>query len=355
MYFYRSENEMLLKENKIVEKICTIPVTLEDVSKSIFEGVSAKNILMHRLLFPEEDISESYYLCEGLCKPVFSEPEIIYPYVSGAFSEKFAVRPSNYRFMLPYETSDGIKNKEYKIIPPEELKFKFPRAYRRIMEFKNQFLHNYSPLNSADYSIKGTELLEHLFVPKIIAIGGYHLQATYDAVGNHVFRNGCGIVLKDSSKYPYVTAVLNSPIARLFPALCKSEMIFSDYTDPTVLGRFPIKFPDNKLTEDLINTIFDYLMFLNKQIYAASYRVTNWLRELSDFYEQISNLLILDTYFINDLDPRLLKTLEENIHPYAGEIESKDIDSLLSALYCIKQQILETSRFKEIPGEYVLT
>jgi hypothetical protein len=216
MYFYRSENEMLLKENKIVEKICTIPVTLEDVSKSIFEGVSAKNILMHRLLFPEEDISESYYLCEGLCKPVFSEPEIIYPYVSGAFSEKFAVRPSNYRFMLPYETSDGIKNKEYKIIPPEELKFKFPRAYRRIMEFKNQFLHNYSPLNSADYSIKGTELLGHLLIPKIIAIGGYHLQATYDAVGNHVFRNGCGIVLKDSSEYPYVTAVLNSPIARLF-------------------------------------------------------------------------------------------------------------------------------------------
>jgi hypothetical protein len=42
--------------------------------------------------------------------------------------------------MLPYELSDGIK-KEYKIIPPEELKLKFPRAYRRIMEFKNQFLH----------------------------------------------------------------------------------------------------------------------------------------------------------------------------------------------------------------------
>jgi hypothetical protein len=87
-------------------------------------------------------------------------------------------------------------------------------------------------------------------------------------------------------------------------------------------------------------------MFLNKQIYAAGYRVTNWLRELSDFYEQISNLLILDTYFINDIDPILLKTLEENIHPYAGEIESEDIDSLLSALYCIKQQILETSKFK---------
>ncbi len=337
---------MLLKEKEIIEKICTIPVTLEDVSKSIFEGVSAKNILMHRLLFPEESTSESYYLCEGLCKPVFSEPGIIYPYVSGAFSEKFAVRPSNYRFMLPYEPFDGIKKSEYKIIPPEKLKSNFPRAYRRIIEFKNQFLHDASPLNSADYSIKETELLGYLYVPKIIAIGGYHLQATYDAVGNHVFRNGCGIVLKDSSKYPYVTALLNSPIARLFPALCKSEMIFSDYTDPTVLGRFPIKFPDNRLTEDLLNTIFDYLMFLNKQIHAANYIVIDWLRELVSFYEQISNLLILNTYFINDLNPRFLKTLEENIHPYAGEIESETSDSLLSSLYYIKQRILETSTFE---------
>ena len=338
---------MLLKEKEIIEKICTIPVTLKDISESIFEGVSAKNIMMHRLLFPEEDSSEPYYFCEGLCKPVFSESEIIYPYVSGSFSEKFAVRPSQYRFMLPYEPSDGIKKREYKIMPPEELNFKFPRAYRRIMEFKNQFLYNYSPLNSADYSIKGTKLLENLFIPKIIAIGGYHLQATYDAVGNHVFRNGCGIVLKDSSKYPYVTAVLNSQIARLFPALCKSEMIFSDYTNPTVLGRFPIKFPDNKLTDDLINTIFGYLMFLNKQIYAASYRVPKWFRELSDFYEQISNLLILDTYFINDLDPKLLKIFEENIHPYAGEIESEEIDSLLNSLYYVRRQILETSRFEK--------
>ena len=84
------------------------------------------------------------------------------------------------------------------------------------MEFKNQFLHDTSPLNSTDYSMKGTDLLEHLYVPKIIAIGGYHLQATHDAVGNHVFRNGCGIVLKDPSRYSYVTAALNSPIVRLF-------------------------------------------------------------------------------------------------------------------------------------------
>ena len=63
------------------------------------------------------------------------------------------------------------------------------------------------------------------------------------------------------------------------------------------------------------------------------------------FYEQISNLLVLDTYFINDLDSRLLDALEENIHPYAGDLESENSESLLGTLYYIKQQILETSNF----------
>lgn len=337
---------MLLKAQKIVEKISEIPVTLEDVSESIFGGISTKNILMHRLLFPEEGGWDSYYLCEGLCKPVFSEPEVVYPYVSGTISEKFAFSSSpQHRFMLPYELSDENKKKECEIIPPEELKVRFPMAYRRILEFKNQFRHDTSPLNSADYSIIGKQFLKFLYNPKIIVTENYHLQAAYDSVGNRVFgEDSCGIMLKDPGKYHYITAVLNSPIARLFPAVCKSEMIYSNYTSPAVLGRFPIVYPDSSQTEDLINTISSYLMFLNRQIYAADYGVSDWLQELAGFYEQISNLLILDTYFINDIDPAFMAALEENIHPYAGDLESENDDSLLNALYYLKERILETSK-----------
>ena len=336
---------MFLKEKIIVEKISEIPVTLEDVSESIFEGICTKNSLMHRLVLPEEGGSDSYYFCEGMCKLVFSEPEIVYPYVSGDFSEKFAFRPSPYSFMLPYELPEGGKKTESRIILPEELKVRFPLAYMRILEFKNHFRHDTSPLKSEDYSIKGRQFLEYLNTPKIIATEGYHLQAAFDAVGNHAFEDGCGIVLKDPDRYPYVTAVLNSPIARLFPAVCKYKMIYTSYASPEVLRHFPIVFPTNKLTEDLINTISSYLMFLNSQKYAAVYGVTDWVRELAGFYEQISSLLVMDTYFINDIDSKLLDALKENIHPYAGDIESENSDSLLSALYYIRQQILETSTF----------
>ena len=339
---------VLLKENKI-EKICEIPITLDDISESIFGGISTKNLLMHRLLLPEEDDSGSFYLCEGLSKPVFSEPEIVYPYVSGEFSGKFALSSLPHGFMLPYELCERDKEKECEIIPPEELMTRFPLAYGRILEFKNQFLHDPSPLNSTDYSIIGKHLLEYLYTPKIIATEGYHLQAAYDSVGNYVFGDGCGIVLKDTSKYPYVTAVLNSPIARLFPALCKSEMIFENYTSPSVLGSFPIVFPDNRLTEDLINTISSYLIVLYKQIYinqiySGYSEVPKWLRELTNFYEQTSNLLVLDSYFINSLDPKLLEALEENINPCAGDLETENSDSLLGSLYYIKQKILEISK-----------
>ncbi len=336
---------MFSKEKEIVEKICEIPVTLEDVSESIFGGVNTKNSLLHRLLLPDEGGPDSFYLCEGLCKSVFIEPELVHPYVSGAFSEKFTFRPAHYSFMLPYELSDEGRKKEYRVIPPEKLKVRYPMTHRRILEFKNEFRHDSSPLDSADYGIKGKRFLKYFNIPKIIATEGYHMQAAYDAVGNHVFEDGCGIVLKDPSKYSYVTSVLNSPISRIFPVVCKSEMIYSSASVPSVLKRFPIVFPDNSLTEELIDTVYSYLVFLKKQKYAADYGVTDWIKELTAFYEQISTLLILDTYFINDLDPRLLEVFEENIHPYAGDMESENSDSLLGALYYIKQQILETSSF----------
>ena len=82
---------MFLNENRIVEKICEFPTTLGDISENIFGGISSKNSLLHRLVVPEGSGSESLYLCEGLCKPVILESELIYPYVSGSFPEKFAL------------------------------------------------------------------------------------------------------------------------------------------------------------------------------------------------------------------------------------------------------------------------
>ncbi|MDQ1276808.1 MAG: hypothetical protein QG610_2386, partial [Euryarchaeota archaeon] len=105
-------------------------------------------------------------------------------------------------------------------------------------------------------------------------------------------------------------------------------------------------FPEDRLTEDLITNISGYLMFLNQQKYTAGNNTSNWLDELAGFYDQISDLLVVDAYFANGVDPKLLDALEENIHPFAGDMESESNESLLRVLHYIKQRILESSNFK---------
>lgn len=340
---------MFWNKNGIVEKILETPLTLGDISEDVFGGISTNNTFLHRVGLPGKNDPQSMFMCEGLCVGVNIEPELVYPYVSGILAGKFAVRSSPYGFMLPYEFSGSGVQKASRVIPPSGLQEQFPLAYNRVMDFRELFHHDASPLDSADYySVRGRKVLEYLNTPKIIINECYRLQAAYDPEGKHVFRDGCGIVLKDPEKYRYVTAVLNSPLARLFPSVCKHEMLYSATLTPSVLKRFPIAFPEDERVENIVSTLSSYLIYLNTQRYAVKGAETShWLDELTGFYEELANLLVLDTYFGKAPDPRFLEILEVNIHPFAGGMEFENDGSLLVAMHCIKQKLLGTQDFEK--------
>ena len=340
---------MFCNKNGLAEKICETPLTLGDISEDVFGGISTRNIFLHRVGLPGKDDPRAMFMCEGLCVGVNIEPELVHPYVSGTLAGKFAVRSSPYGFMLPYEFSGSGVRKASRVIPPFELQEKYPLAYYRVMDFRSLFHHDASPLDSADYySVRGRKVLEYLGTPKIIINEGYRLQAAYDPTGKHVFREGCGIVLKDPEKYLYVTAVLNSPLARLFPSLCKNEMSYPVSLTPAVLKRFPIVFPEDRRVENLVSKLSSYLIYLHGQKYAAKGAETSgWLDELTAFYEELANHLILDTYFGKDPDPRFLEILEENIHPFAEDMEFENDGSLVVAMHCMKQKLLDTGDFEK--------
>jgi hypothetical protein len=82
-------------------------------------------------------------------------------------------------------------------------------------------------------------------------------------------------------------------------------------------------------------------------MYAASYRVPDWLRELSDFYEQISNLLIYRYLHYRWSWSKTFKNLWRKYSTLCRGDKSEDIDSLLNSLYYIRHQIFETSSFEK--------
>lgn len=335
------------KEN-IIERLSKIPRTLEDISIDIFEGVPSKNDFLHKVSL-SRDYTDAPYACRSLQRNVNIEQELMYPYMDGALSNEFAIHSSQYRFMLPYEIIGYDIRKKYRVFQPEEMKTRFPMAYKRLIEIKYKFRTGEEELDSADcYRLKDERFLQYINTPKIIVTDHYRLQASYDISGNYVFADGIGVVLGDHTLYHYVTAVLNSSISRAFPEIWSREKVRNNNSlYPKILKRFPITFPESENAETLINTISRYLIYLNSQKHTAKIYSLPGYQRLMEFYKRISDLLVLDTYITNDLDPRFIEILAENIVSSEDEFEYSDDMSLLIALQEIKKNVLNTPDFRK--------
>jgi hypothetical protein len=342
---------MFWSKDYIVERLSKISRTLEDISIDVFEGVPPTNDFLQKAGLSRENCTDASCVCRdshtnvGIEQAII-EKELMYPYVDDSISNEFAVQSTQYQFMLPYEILDNNIRKEYRIFQPEELKTKFPVAYKQLMEIKQQSETDKQEFVSTDYRLENESFLRYINTPKIIITSNSRLQASYDPTGKHVFANGVGVVLGDPTLYHYVTAVLNSSIAKAFPEIWSRAGVQNiGNLNSQMLKRFPITFPKKEITENVISTISRYLIYLNRQKQMAKAYSIPGYQELIDFYKRISDLLILDTYITNDLDPKLLDVLAENITASDGGFEYSDDINLLIGLQEIKKNILSSPDF----------
>ena len=349
---------MFWSKDYIVERLSKIPRTLEDISIEVFEGVLPTNDFLQKAGLSSENCTDASCVCKDSqinvsIEQAGMEKELIYPYVDDSVSNEFTVQSTQYQFIVPYEILDNNIRKEYRIFQPEELKAKFPAAYKQLMEIKQQSMEikqqseaKTQELISADYRFENESFLRYINTPKIIITSNSRIQASYDPTGKHVFANGVGVVLGDPTLYHYVTAVLNSSIAKAFPEVWRRKEVQSrGKLNSQMLKRFPIAFPKKEGIENVISTISRYLIYLNRQKKMAKAYAIPGYQELIDFYKRISDLLILDTYITNDLDPRLLDVLADNITASDGGFEYSDDINLLIGLQEIKKNILNSPDF----------
>jgi len=345
---------MFWSKDDIVERLSKIPTTLEDVSIEVFEGVPLTNDLIYKASLSREKCTDSAYICGNLqtsvsVEQVSIEKELAYPYMDGSPSNEFTIHSAQYQFMLPYEIIGFGIRKEYRIFQPDELETKFPMIYKELVENKSSSGAEKQKLDSADcYRLENESFLQYINTPKIIITNNFSLQASYDSVGKYVFADGVGVVLGDPTLYHYITAVLNSSISKAFPEIWGREQGKNrNKLCAKMLKRFPIVFPKNQTTEDLVSIISRYLTYLNRQKHEAkAYFIPDYQR-LIDFYKRISDLLILDTYMTNDLDPKLLEILAENITSSDEELEYSNDISLMIGLQSIKENILNSPDFRK--------
>jgi hypothetical protein len=344
---------MFWSKADIVERLSKIPRTLEDISIEIFGGVPATNDFLHKESLSRENCTDAPYICRNpqssiSLEQVSIEQELMHPYIDSSLSNEFAINATQYKYMLPYEILGNAIKKDYRIFQPEELEAKFPVAYKQLIEIKQKsWIEEQEPVSVDCYRLENESFLQYMKTPKIIITEHCNLQASYDPQGNHVFADGVGVVLGDHTLYYYVTAVLNSSISKAFPEIWNHEkMQIGIKISPEMLRRFPIIFPRSGTTEILISTITCYLIYLNRQKYLTKTYCIPGYQDLIDFYKRISDLLILDCYLTNDLDPKLLEILVENITPSEEQFEYTNDINLLIGLQAIKKNILDSPDFR---------
>ncbi|AKB31216.1 hypothetical protein MSSIH_0526 [Methanosarcina siciliae HI350] len=345
---------MFWSKDYIVERLSKIPRTLEDISIEIFEGVPPASDLVYKADLSKEHCTEASSGCRNpqariSVEQVSMEKEVMYPYMDGSVLDEFSIHSTQHQFMLPYEILDYNIKKEYRIFQPDELKARFPVVYKQLMEVKQESGAEKQEIESADcYRLEDESFLQYIKTPKIIITNNYRPHASYDVSGKYVFSGGIGVVLGDPTLYHYVTAVLNSSIARTLPEIWSREkMQGNNRLNSKMIKRFPIEFPKKQITETLISTLCRYLIYLNRQKQTAKDYSIPYCQNLIDFYRRIADLLILDTYITADLDPKLLEVLAENITASGEEFEYSDDINLLIGLQAIKTNILDSADFRK--------
>jgi hypothetical protein len=344
---------MFWSKDDIVERLSKIPRTLEDVSIEIFDGVPPVNDFLQKISLSNGYCTDVPHICRNpqnsvSLEQISIEKELVHPYVDGSLSNEFAVQTAQYQLMLPYEILGINIKKEYKLLQPEELKIRYPIAYNQILEAKCSSGTEKKELNSDCYRLENESFLQYMNTPKIIIGRNFRFQASYDPSGNHVFADAVGVVLGDPTLYHYITAVFNSSVSKAFPEILNREGVqIKKNLCQEMLKKFPIMFPKSETIESVVSTISRYLIYLNRQKNMAVklYPASSY-QNLIDFYKRIADILILDTYVTNDLDPKLLDILEENITPCEERFEYSDDVCLLIGLESIKKSILDSPDFK---------
>ncbi|WP_297520236.1 N-6 DNA methylase [Thermococcus sp.] len=259
------------REREIVRKIYEGSVRLEEVAEHIFVGVQTSADKVYHLVLQGE--GDGYYIVQSQStgKTYRLEKGILRPLVSGENVSRFVVSHYDKVILFPYEvTSSG-----YHLIPDEEFREKFPRAWEYLLENKvllesrerGKIARNYGWYAFGRLQNIDKQHLEKLMVPRLVT----NLKVAYDQNGDFCLDNVDvnGIALKEGHSYRYVLGILNSsPLNYVFKQ--NSVEFASGYysANKQFIKDLPIKLPstdeEKALAEEIETTVEDIIDLLKR-------------------------------------------------------------------------------------------
>jgi hypothetical protein len=245
----------------ILERAESLSVSLGDVTTRIFQGIRTSDNDVY-VLRNVSWVNGKVRGDSGLGDSIQVEAEICRPFLAGEDIARYKPIKSDKAVIIPYRR----QGKDWRLIPEEVLRERFPLAYSYLTRHKNRLEQR------ENGRMEGTGWYGYIY-PKNLEIIGCKKILTRDIIesvafsidvaGNAAFATGYGITLKEESEAGlyYVLALLNSKLLDFVLKQVNSLLrggyvrVFTQYLEPLPIRRIHFTTPQverERLAADLI-------------------------------------------------------------------------------------------------------
>jgi adenine-specific DNA-methyltransferase len=216
-------NFLDLKSNRLLSKLSTKSLTLEELTDRIYQGLKTSADKIYILQKINQSASTYTVFCRENEREYEIEKSILFPLIKGGDSSSFKMSNTDLLILFPYENG--------KLISSQSLNESYPLAWKYLNEhkpflesrengkFKGTNWYTYGRNQALDVISKAK-----LFTPDIAPSPRF----SYDENGGFMFTGGVsggyGIVPKSGVSSKYLLAVLNSPVTAWYISKTSTQM-----------------------------------------------------------------------------------------------------------------------------------
>jgi len=249
------------QEATLLEKIQSIPETLESKTERIFQGVktSADKIYIVELLKDLGDDVEIY--CKENEKDYILEKEILKPLIKGGNSSPYDISETNLLLIFPYKDGE-LQESLY-------LKERSPKTWEYLNDHKDylESRENNSFQDKKWYRFGRSQALNEIQKPKIFTPDiAPSPRFSFDKKGEFAFTGGAaggyGIIPNNKTEFEFLLAILNSDVTSWYISKTSTKMRGNWLSfESRFIKSIPIpNVTSEKKTEinELVNEILEY-------------------------------------------------------------------------------------------------
>jgi len=263
----------------LFNRLCEIPVKLENVTDRIFQGIKtgADKIFIVDEIDRKKDRVKVYSKEKNA--EYWLEPDLLHPLIKGGDSKRFCLSRTNRLILFPYSLQSGGS---VELIPQPIFKANYSLTWAYITENKN-YLENRERGKMRGKRWLGysrNQALDVISLPKIFTPDiAAHSSFSFDKTGEVFFTGGVaggyGILVFPEYSQEYVLGLLNSKLLEWFIHQSATQMRGGYYSyESRFIRHLPIRTIDfgeanDKACYDRMVNLVQQILELNKQFAEA--------------------------------------------------------------------------------------